>query len=142
MYSEKSTSLIVRLKDASDAKLTVDGRSFHTFTTLSAKKSTCSSKATGWMEIFQRACALHENTRAPIANIIRECRRVRIQPSVRRHCVRHTSERGTMTTYADDTYLVVPAVTPASMNYFASNLARAIISCHRTRPKFNTCFTC
>ena len=30
-------SLIVRLKDASDTKLTVDGRSFHTFTTLSAK---------------------------------------------------------------------------------------------------------
>jgi len=29
----------VRLKDASDAKLTVDGRSFHTFTTLSAKKN-------------------------------------------------------------------------------------------------------
>jgi len=27
----------VCLKDASDAKLTVDGRSFHTFTTLSAK---------------------------------------------------------------------------------------------------------
>ena len=36
MYCEKSTSLIVRLKDDSDAK--VDGRSFHTFTTLSAKK--------------------------------------------------------------------------------------------------------
>ena len=33
-------SLIVRLKDASDTKLTVGGRSFHTFTTLSAKKST------------------------------------------------------------------------------------------------------
>ena len=30
-------SLIVRLKDASDTKLTVGGRSFHTFTTLSAK---------------------------------------------------------------------------------------------------------
>jgi len=30
----------VRLKDASDAKLTIDGRSFHTFTTLSAKKCT------------------------------------------------------------------------------------------------------
>jgi len=30
-------SLIVRLKDASDTKLTVNGRSFHTFTTLSAK---------------------------------------------------------------------------------------------------------
>ena len=30
-------SLIVRLKDANDTKLTVDGRSFHTFTTLSAK---------------------------------------------------------------------------------------------------------
>jgi len=27
-------SLIVRLKDASDTKLTVGGRSFHTFTTL------------------------------------------------------------------------------------------------------------
>jgi len=37
MYREKSTSLVVRLKDASDAKLTVDGRSFHTFKTLSAK---------------------------------------------------------------------------------------------------------
>jgi len=30
-------SLIVHLKDTSDAKLTVDGRSFHMFTTLSAK---------------------------------------------------------------------------------------------------------
>ena len=29
--------LIVRLKDASDTKLMVDGRSFHTFTSLSAK---------------------------------------------------------------------------------------------------------
>jgi len=28
----------VRLKDASDAKLTVDGKSLHTLTTLSAKK--------------------------------------------------------------------------------------------------------
>jgi len=37
MHCEKSTSLIVRLKDASDAKLTADGRVFHTFTTLSAK---------------------------------------------------------------------------------------------------------
>jgi len=37
MYRETSTSLIVRLKDASDAKLTLDGRSFHTFATLSAK---------------------------------------------------------------------------------------------------------
>ena len=34
IYSEKSTSLIVRLKDASDTKLTVDGRSFHTFVDL------------------------------------------------------------------------------------------------------------
>ena len=32
-------SLIVRLKDTSDTKLTVGGRSFHTFTTLSAKKN-------------------------------------------------------------------------------------------------------
>jgi len=32
--------LSVRLKDASDAKLTVDGRSYHTFATLSAKKPT------------------------------------------------------------------------------------------------------
>ena len=39
MYCEKSTSLIVRLNDASDAKLTADGRSFHTSTTLSVKKN-------------------------------------------------------------------------------------------------------
>jgi len=44
----------VRLKDASDAKLTVDGRSFHTFTTLSAKKSTPSSVARPWFLQFVR----------------------------------------------------------------------------------------
>ena len=35
IYREKSTSVTVRLQDASDAKLTVDDRSFYTFTALS-----------------------------------------------------------------------------------------------------------
>jgi len=43
----------VRLKDANDAKLTVDGRSYHTFTTVS-KKSTPSSAARPWFIQFVR----------------------------------------------------------------------------------------
>jgi len=44
----------VRLKDASDAKLTVDGKSLHTLTTLSAKKSTTRSAVIPWFIQFVR----------------------------------------------------------------------------------------
>ena len=56
----------MRLKDASDAKLTVDGRSFHTFTSLSAKKSTPSSAVRPWFIqlsiIGHNICSPHART--------------------------------------------------------------------------------